>query len=308
MRLVANALTMGLAVAWGDSRGQVRVAESLAGGATWRPSLRLEQVAEPAYRSFPALAYDGEGTLHAVWIDSRFAEGFAEEPADLFYGRVDGRTVEEHNLTADQEPSVCGCCRPYLEATGPGSVRAVFRNTTADGYRDIFAVNGGLDGGFSAPTRVGPPLWKLQGCPMSGPTVAASWVYFPDGSSGEKLLRAAVPGSARQAVALEESEVWRLRVPPRRVISDEDPTLLLIPGRPYGILAASRADEPGLQVLLDGLPAWATSAYLEEGTLLLMGAVGGEFQLEARDAGPAGSRRAATATTPTDGATRSPAP
>lgn len=269
-----------VAVAWGDARGQVRLAESRDGGATFAAARRLEQVDEPAYRSFPAISYDEAGILHAVWIDSRFAENFAEEPADLFYARVTPDTIKEHNLTADQEPSVCGCCRPYMDSSAPDSVRIVFRNTTADGYRDIFAIDGGLEAGFTVPYRIGPPLWKLRGCPMSGPVVAADDVLWPDGSTGKKLLRRAGFGddSAPFVFANEEETNWTLRVPPRSVAAPADgPDLWLVPGRPNSRLMTFDETANVWRLVADGLPAWATSALATDATVWLVGAVNGEF-------------------------------
>ena len=76
-----------------------------------------------------------------------FAEDFAEEPADLFYARVANGKVVEKNLTAEQEPPICGCCRTFINAES-GSLKLAFRNTTADGYRDPFAMSSTLDAQF----------------------------------------------------------------------------------------------------------------------------------------------------------------
>jgi hypothetical protein len=264
-----------IAVAWGDARGQVRVAESTDGGATFAPSRQLEQTATPAYRSFPELAYDNAGTLHAVWIDSRLAADFAEEPADLYYARITPDAVVEHNLTAAQEPSVCGCCRPSIESTGPGVVHIAFRNTTADGYRDIFTITGGLEAGFEAPQAVAEPLWKLQGCPTSGPILAGGEVLWPDGSTGAKLLRHA-PFDRPSAALLFSGEHWSPRLPPRPVQS-KVADLLLVPGQDASRLLAFDSAAGSWRLAARDLPAWATSAWLADGTLWLIGALDGDF-------------------------------
>ncbi|MDH3550884.1 MAG: glycoside hydrolase, partial [Gammaproteobacteria bacterium] len=99
------------AIAWADGRAQIRTATSADGGQSFQPSIRLDQSGKPAYRGYPAISFDSAGDLHAIWIDSRLAEGMAEEPADLFYAKVVNGIVAETNLTADQEPTICGCCR-----------------------------------------------------------------------------------------------------------------------------------------------------------------------------------------------------
>ncbi|MCZ6508038.1 MAG: hypothetical protein O7A04_08355 [Acidobacteria bacterium] len=268
-----------LAVAWSDSRGQVRAAESTNGGATFSPAFRLEQVEEASYRGFPELVYDDDGVLHAVWIDSRFAEGFAEEPADLFYARVVDGEVTEWNLTAEQEPTICGCCRPSLEMAQSGALRAVFRNG-ADGYRDIFTVTGNLDSGFSQPRRIGQPLWKLNGCPMSGPATLAGNVSWADGSTGRKQLTTADFDSAESVPLFPEADDidWVPRLSPRRVSSvGPGAALLLLPGQAASRLMVRQEDRWVLVV--DDLPAWASSGHLEDGALLLIGAVGGEVKM-----------------------------
>lgn len=271
-----------LAVAWADSRGQVRAAESWDDGVTFSPSFRLEQVEEAAYRGFPELAYGDDGILHGVWIDSRFAEGMAEEPADLFYARIADGKVAEHNLTAEQEPTVCGCCRPALEMAENGEPRMMFRNATADGYRDIFTVTGTIDSGFTPPRLIGHPLWKLQGCPMSGPATAAGSVLWADGSTGRKQLMVAGYGSSesRPLFAAGEGPEWSSRLSPRRVSSTDAGELLLLPGRSTSRIVARQ--EAGWVVLEDDLPRWASSAHLADGILLVVGAVNGELKSSTR--------------------------
>ena len=271
-------------VAWSDSRGQVRAAVSSDGAASFAPSIRLEQTETAAYRGFPAIAFDDSGVLHAVWIDSRYAGGFAEEPADLYYARVVDGIATESNLTAEQEATVCGCCRTHMEITSAGVPRALFRNATADGYRDIFTVSG-TETGMSTPELVGQPLWELRGCPMSGPIEVANRVLWPDGSSGRKLLMVAPFGDEPAATLFSEEQRgdWQPRLSPRAVISNQlSSPLLLLPGLPSSRLVA--AGEGGNQwtIAADDLPRWATSALYEDGVLLLIGSISGEFRVERR--------------------------
>ena len=271
-------------VAWADSRGQVRAAVSSDGAVSFAPSIRLEQTEEAAYRGFPALAFDASGVLHAVWIDSRYADGFAEEPADLYYATVVDGVVTESNLTAEQEATVCGCCRTHLEVTDEGVTRALFRNATAAGYRDIFTVSGGA-GGMSAPELIGQPLWELRGCPMSGPIAVGDSVLWPDGSSGRRVLMVAAFGSepATPLFSQEELGEWKPRLSPRAVSSSHlESPLLLLPGQSSSRLVSAAAGGREWRIEADDLPRWATSALYEAGSLLLIGSVSGELQVERR--------------------------
>ncbi len=277
-----------VALAWSDSRGQVRTAISSDGGASFAPSVRLDQADAAAYRGFPALAFGDASALHAIWIDSRHAEGFAEEPADLFYATVVDGVVTESNLTAEQEATVCGCCRTYLGAGTDGAVRSLFRNADSDGFRDIFTT---ASHGLEAPTppaRIGQPLWKLEGCPMSGPIAVGDRVLWPDGSSGKKMLMEAGFGPD-PAVPLFSDEArgdWSPRLSPRMVSSRAAAELVLLPGRPDSRLIERAASGDGWETVAEGLPAWATTAVYENGGLILVGSVDGVLKQESRTVGP----------------------
>ena len=270
-----------MAIAWGASNADIRVAISTDSGATFAKSVRLDQDEKPAYRGFPAIAFDAQGALHAVWIDDRLSPTPGrEEPADLFYARLSEGQVTEINLTAAQEPSICGCCRTDLTATESG-VLATFRNTTADGYRDVFTIAVDENGSSSEPQRTAAPLWKLNGCPMSGPLSVTGGTLFPDGSGGRKILMQGESASkeAEPVFADHASKDWNLLYPPRPIASHSGSRdLLLVPGRPSGRVIEREAGS--WRRLPSDVPKWATSGALSEGRLLLVGAVNGELQFE----------------------------
>ena len=269
-----------LAIGWTDNRHQIRVALSRDDATTFEPSIRVERTDKPAYRSFPELAFDGRGALHVAWIDSRFAPEMQEEPADLFYARLRDGTVEELNLTADQVESICGCCRPALNVDPPDTIRITFRNTTKDGYRDIFTLSGSVSDGFSAPVPVSEPLWKLDGCPMAGPTTEDDLVIWPDGSTGTKrLVTASRAGSVRAARPMftGEKTEWTPGGAPRPVAGlSGDGHLLLFPGQPTARIAGHGPDEWSL---VTELPGWTTSALARNGYYIALGAVGGSLHV-----------------------------
>ena len=272
-----------IAVAWSDTRAQIRAAASTDGGISFEPSIRLDQAGEPAYRGFPAISFDQFGDLHAIWIDSRFAEDFAEEPADLYYAKVSNGAVQEKNLTAKQQPSVCGCCRTFINAEDE-SLKMTFRNTTAEGYRDPYSISTSQNGEFSAPQSVTGPLWELTGCPMAGPIIAGNEVLWPDGSTGKKLTMVSSPDQdqARRVFDDEERGDWIGRQPPRAVSTkDGTGSVLLLPGQPASRLISR--GESDWHAVADDLPSWSRSGAYEDGQLYLVGAPGGEFRFERRE-------------------------
>jgi hypothetical protein len=268
-----------LAVAWTDTRAQIRAVISEDGGKTFAPSFRLDQADAPAYRGFPAISFDSADDLHAIWIDSRFAEDFAEEPADLYYSRVSDGRVTEKNLTAEQEPSICGCCRTFISAES-GSLKLAFRNTTADGFRDPFIISGTVDGQFGEPQPVSDPLWELTGCPMAGPIRVGDEVLWHDGSTGKKLVMTASVNERMATRVFDDVDRgdWVGRQPPRAISTPDGASeVLLIPGQPNSRLIARQAGR--WKSVSANLPAWATSGAYDGNTqLYLVGSLGGEFQ------------------------------
>jgi len=272
-----------IAMAWGTEGGEIFAAISTTSGRTFNSSIKLNQDSTKAYRGFPTIAFDAAGVLHAAWIDSRFAGG-AEEPADLYYATVHDGAAAEKNLTAAQEASICGCCRLQIEVDDSGELTIVFRNTTEDGYRDIFRVRGSTSGHFGDPERIGPAMWKLNACPMAGPVLAGPVTLWNEASTGKRrLLSAAGPGD-EFGIVLEDSENWSIQRPPRLVVGVEAGSpMYLVPGRPTGRLI--RPEGATWKTVVDDLPQWSTSAAISGDRLLLLGSESGSARFEVRQLG-----------------------
>ena len=262
-------------MAW-SARGSIHAAIGVDHGSSFEPAVRLDRAPEGSYIGFVSAAFDGAGVLHAAWIDGRTAPRGMEEPADLYTARLANGVAHEQNLTADQEPSICGCCRTHVSVDGD-QVRITFRNTTEDGYRDIWRVDGDTDGHFVAPRRVGPAMWELRGCPVQGPITIGETTLWNEASTGRRRLLAGTAGDDGFAVVLQDSESWRIMSPPR-VVAGSDGALLLVPGRPDGVLL-TRRDE-AWSVVADGLPMWATSAARDGDVVVLVGALNGSASVE----------------------------
>lgn len=68
---------------------------------------------------------------------------------------------------------VCPCCRPAL-ASGTGALYLAFRSVDAESCRDIVALRSDDDGStWSDPVSVSRDKWQVDGCPHSGPALAA---------------------------------------------------------------------------------------------------------------------------------------
>lgn len=265
-------------VAWTTQGADIRAAVSRDGGVSFEPSVNLNSdEGSGAYHGFVGTDIDARGVLHAAWIDGRYAPSGHEEPAELMYARLEDGVATERNLTADQTESICGCCRVDVDLQGE-SVVIAFRNTES-GYRDIFRVVGDLEGVFGVPTRLGPPMWKLRGCPTFGPANVGRATVWGEASMGKRRLLAATGSQGDFQVLLEDSDGWSIRRPPRAVINTAS-SMILVPGRPTGKLLVSEGES--WSVVADDLPPWAMSAVLESDQLTLLGASGGEVRFETR--------------------------
>jgi len=266
-----------IGVAW-SARSDIRAAISRDGGASFEPSVVLNSNAgSPTYRGFVDIDVDANGVGHAAWIDGRFAPRGAEEPADLYYARIDGAAVTEINLTEDQIDSICGCCRIDIDVRADEELVIAFRNT-GGGYRDIHRLAVGADATFGAPQRLGPAMWELNGCPVMGPLNVGEATLWAEASTGKRRLLAATETDGSYEVVIEDTEEWRIDRPPRIVDSRENEALVLVPGRPTGVLL--RGSGTSWQVVAADLPVWAMSAAMIDGNLVIVGVSDGQLRAE----------------------------
>lgn len=265
-----------VAVAWATQDWDIQVAISDDGGATFAPSLRMNGDQGEAIQVLPVVAFDEEGALHAVWLDPRDAPPLAEEPADVYHAVVRDGVATEQNLTALQESSVCGCCRPHLQVTD-GRVVVTFRNTTAEGYRDPFQVSGTADGEFRQPSPSSPPTWQIDACPIAGPVGFGEDVIWLDGSQGHaRILGSGGVETTPQVVVESEGEV-RVTAGPREVTGWER-AAALVPATPSSRLYQLE-DDAWVEILGD-LPDWAAGAAVHRGRLVVVGTHRGELMHE----------------------------
>lgn len=261
-----------IGIAWTSWDMDVFAAASEDDGASFSDPIPLNL--EPrGMQVLPVIAYDGE-TLHAVWIDPRDAPENAEEPAELYMGTLSGDQHLETNLTESQTPTVCGCCRSHIQIRN-GQVTVTFRNTTDDGYRDPYQINPGTD-----PVAVSPPVWEINACPVAGPVAIGDEVVWFDGSTGQaRILASNGPDSAPDTL-LESGDGYRITAGPRLVTGDQ--ALVLVPGTPSTRIL--RWDGSSWHTESLELPAWATTAAVSEGRLIVVGQEAGSLDFEIHDA------------------------
>ena len=130
-----------------------------------------------------SLAVANDGRIYVAWLDernirapqpSKHAGGHhMESNRELFVAHsIDGgKTFSANRRVAD---NACPCCKTALAVSPDGTLYASWRQVLPGSFRHI-AVAISTDGGvkFSSPVIVSDDKWKLQGCPVSGPSLSA---------------------------------------------------------------------------------------------------------------------------------------
>ncbi len=154
----------------------VMVSVSRDDGASWSQALAPHHDGVAAEHGFVSWFPDGAG-FGLVWLDGRNSpggeghEGHAEHGAmmTIRYGLFGADGVQHHEGVIDE--STCDCCPTDVAATAAGPL-LVYRDRMAGELRDVFASR--LSGGaWTAPHAVHVDAWKMPGCPVNGPAVAA---------------------------------------------------------------------------------------------------------------------------------------
>ena len=266
--------------AWFDRQGRLWAARSSDGGRAFGAAMRIDDGPGHAAHAFVHAAFDDHGDLHVVWLDAREAPDDLEEPAHLYHATLtsDGATAET-DLSSAFFDSVCGCCRPFVHVDRFG-LKIDFRAIDERGYRDVHRRVRRPNGDWAPPVRIGPPLWKIAACPMSGPVGDTGAVIWRDGSQPvDRIVEGWPEGSTVRAILRPDDRTRAMRSP--RWVGGTDRGVLLVPGDPAGWLL--QREGAGWTVLTDEAPSWCTDALRIRDQILLVGDEHGRLQLEAYD-------------------------
>lgn len=153
----------------------VELGRAPAAGSAFEPLGLLHEDASPTEHGFVSWVPEGEG-LRAFWLDGREMAGEEEGEDAPAAGSMQLRTAllgADGKAGASElvDDRVCECCQTDAAATASGPM-VVYRNRGADEVRDI-ELRRREGAGWSAPTLVAEDGWKIPGCPVNGPAVAA---------------------------------------------------------------------------------------------------------------------------------------
>src|SRR5688572_18738478 len=167
-----------LAVHWLQRNGTgtyaygVRVSQSADGGKTWSTAVTPHRDSTQSEHGFVAM-WRERGQLGAVWLDGRKfgkAGHDASNEMMLISTTIDptGRLGPEVRL----DERTCDCCQNSAALTADGPIIA-YRDRSPDEIRDIF-VTRRVGGRWTRGVAVHSDNWKINACPVNGPSIAAS--------------------------------------------------------------------------------------------------------------------------------------
>lgn len=153
----------------------VRFAVSKDRGATWSAPMVAHADRAPQEHGFVAWTAWDDSTAALVWLDGRdmkLKDPAAEAEGDM---TLRFRTVTSAGTLGTEmllDARTCECCQTAVARTASGLV-AAYRDRSAEEIRDIHTVRY-VDGQWTTPTPVARDGWHYPGCPVNGPSLAAT--------------------------------------------------------------------------------------------------------------------------------------
>lgn len=153
----------------------VNVSRSFDGGKNWSPPMIPHRDGTQTEHGFVSMFGAGSRALAVVWLDGREMKavegGHAHGEMALRFAAVgrDGNISQERVL----DGRVCECCQTSAAMTSTGPI-VVYRDRSAGEIRDISIVRLINGHEWTQPTTVHADNWKIDGCPVNGPSVAAN--------------------------------------------------------------------------------------------------------------------------------------
>ncbi len=151
----------------------VRIVRSSDAGATWSAPVTPHRDSTQTEHGFVSMFPAPDGSLGAVWLDGREMtegeEGHGHGNMTLRYATIGGTGGASAEVMLDG--MVCECCQTSAAISARGPV-VVYRDRLEGELRDISVVRL-VDGAWTTPQSVARDGWKIDGCPVNGPAIAA---------------------------------------------------------------------------------------------------------------------------------------
>ena len=147
----------------------LRLARS-ADGEHWGAARTVHDDGARAEHGFAALWRWPGRSLAIAWLDGRHGGGEAGHGTMSLRGAVFDAALEK-TQEWELDARTCDCCQTDVATTTRGPV-LVYRDRSAEEIRDIVLARWD-GGGWTPPQAVHADGWRMPGCPVNGPAVAA---------------------------------------------------------------------------------------------------------------------------------------
>lgn len=169
----------------------VHLSTSSDGGRTWSRSRVIHNDGVQAEHGFVSMMPVRGDAVGIVWLDGREMKGHHGGDMTLRYARIDSRGRFARQDLLDSR--VCECCSTGMAMASDGPV-VVYRDRSEKEIRDISVVRWS-DGRWLRPVPLHTDGWKIEGCPVNGPQIAArgdhvAVAWFTAGQQDERVLAA----------------------------------------------------------------------------------------------------------------------
>ncbi len=155
----------------------VKISRSTNGGKSWSKPLVPHRDGTRTEHGFVSLLPMASGRVGAVWLDGRNMKEGGHDGHDSHGGDMTLRfaTIDAWERISEEallDGRVCECCQTSAAMTSEGAV-AVYRDCSDKQIRDISIVRL-QKGQWTEPRTLHADNWQIEGCPVNGPSVAAS--------------------------------------------------------------------------------------------------------------------------------------
>jgi len=157
----------------------VHITQSQDGGNTWQASFIPHRDGIAAEHGFVTMLPIGGEKIFATWLDGRNTKGSDHSHDHASHGHAGAMTLRAATFDkagqlydeVELDNRICDCCQTDAALTDEGVV-VVYRDRSEEEVRDISIVRQ-VDGKWTQPKTVHQDNWKIAGCPVNGPAVAA---------------------------------------------------------------------------------------------------------------------------------------
>ena len=141
---------------------------------TWKKNFILHNDGTQSEHGFVSIRPYVGNSFVVVWLDGRETVGKEHGGGQMTLRAAivfeDG-TIDYDTLIDER---VCDCCQTSVTIGPNDEIVVAYRDRSEDEIRDISVVKWEAETGWSKPKTIGYDNWKIEGCPVNGPSIIAN--------------------------------------------------------------------------------------------------------------------------------------